>query len=170
MEIFEILKRLFTSSDAKWILDIDDSSTSNVIIQRFLAQHPSSVNVARILNKFVYKLDLHMYLSAAWSLLFFNNKKLNKAPFIQYIKKDTTQDKYDYILHKVQYEFTLSDNELSYVKHFIIDAINNDKFNWFAYYGINKKHWLDNNMDIDLLKTYGNRSKINKVKGLDMFY
>jgi len=170
MNLFEILKNLFTNPSASWILDINESDINPVLIQRFLVTNSSSVKQASILNKFAFSIQPKMYLSAAWTLLFFNGKKLHKAPFIQLIKSDNSNLKFHYVLDKIQRQFNMSENDLKNESKTLIKAINKDKYAWFSYYGIKNQYWVMNNMDINVIKTYGNRKKVEHKKGLEAWF
>lgn len=171
MNIFEILKNLYTNPSSAWILDVDNKDISPVVIQRFLTLNTSSSKQAFILNKFVYSVSPKMYLSAAWSLLFFNGKKLHKAPYIKYPKKNTNLPKYYYVLEKVQKQFKMSDKDLKEATPFLINAIEKDAYTWFSYYGIPHEHWGHNNMDINILKQYGDRkTPVQIKKGINAWF
>lgn len=168
MNIFDILKNLFTNPSCDWVNNVPDKNISPPVIQRFLVLHNLSAKKARILNKFVFTLSPRMYLSAAWSILFFNGKKMSKAPFIKYPKKKKQFIKYDYIYDKVKRQFELSERDFQTVKPFIENAIEHDKVNWFCYYGVHKQKWFENAINIDMMKDYGDRPK--PKKGLDAFF
>ncbi len=166
MNIFEILKHLYTAPNPKWILDIDEQDISPFLILRFIATDKNTTKQSRILNNFLYKVPPKMFLSIAWSVLFFNGKKLNKAPFITLIKTKEIKRKYEFIFKKIQVQYLMSDKDLKIVEPFIVQAIDKDIVNWFSYYGATNEQWLLHNLDIDLLKTYGDKRPEIK-KGLD---
>jgi len=151
-------------------LDVDDEYIKPVLIQRFLVLNNQSMKKSRILNKFVFTLSPKQYLSAAWSILFFNNKKLNKAPFIRYPKKKKSDEKYSFIHDKIKRQFKMSDTDLRIMLSYINNAIEKDKPAWFSYYGIPKKIWKLHDLDVDLMKLYGDRKKVEVKKGLDAFF
>lgn len=167
MNIFEIIKNLFTNPKSKWILDLNDEDIKPVIIQRFLCLHPTSMKQARFLNSFVYTLPPKMYLSAAWTLLFFDNKKLSKAPFIQYPKKETVHERYHFIFDKVKRHFNMSDRDLEVNKKFIVQAVKKDPVGWFSFYGIENTYWSLFNLDINDAKKYCDRPKFKSKEHLD---
>jgi len=170
MNIFEIIKHLFTSKSSSWILELDDKDISPVVIQRFLVLHNMSMKKSRLLNKFVYTLSPKQYLSAVWSVLFFDGKKLNKAPFIRYPKKSDNTEKYHFIHKKIKRQYEMSDKDLEIMIPFINAEIDKDKPKWFSYYGIDAHEWKMNDIDIDLMKDYGDRPKVEVKKGLDAFF
>jgi hypothetical protein len=171
MNIFEILKHLFTNPKSDWIHDLDDKDISPVLIQRWLALDKMSAPKAAVLNKFAFTLFPKMYLSAAWSALFFNGQKLSKAPFIQYIKKKEIDDKYAPLLKKIQREYEMSDKDLLISRPFLIKAIEKDRLKWFAYYGMDDAFMKQFGMSIELFRQYGDRPVIPKKKtGLDAFF
>lgn len=160
MNIFDIIKNLFTNPSSKWILTLEDSDIQSVVIQRFLAQEKSSMKVARLLDKYVYEMPPKMYLGCAWSLLFFNNKKFSKAPHIKYTKKIEPKHKYHFIYPKLQRQLKLSDKDLELNRKFIDAAIDKDKVYWFCYYGVRKIYWSTHNIDFDSMKNYSDRTTI----------
>ncbi|GEM_PF-2444865 len=153
MNVFDILKNLYTNPSSKWIIELDDSCIQPVVIQRFLSLNNITVRQARVLNKFVFYTSPKVYLSAAWSLLFFDGKKLNKTPFIKYPKKDDKQDRYFFLYEKIQKHFNLSDTQINLMKQTLLKEIDKDKVNWFSFYGIDKQYWTRNYMNIDQLRT-----------------
>lgn len=164
MNLFKILNKLFTSENCKWVLELDESDINPFMIQRFLSLHKKSRKKARVLNKFCYTLPPKMYLTSAWSLLFFNGEKLNKSPYIKYPKKNKeNNEKYDFIYKKVQEQYNLSDKDLNVMKPFIKNEVEKNKVEWFSYYGVEKRHWVENGIDFELIKKYKNEDyKINK--------
>lgn len=166
MNIFEILNNLFTNQRADWILELDDADIKPVIIQRFLALSNQSRKQARVLNKFVFTLPPKMYLSSAWSVLFFNGKKLSKAPFIKYPKKPDEVKQYDFIYDKVKRQFEMSETDFKVVKPFVKKSIDDDKIAWFSYYGGTNADWKKNEMDMSAMKEYNERSTVKKPKDL----
>jgi len=157
MNVFQIIGKLFTSNSPKWILDVDEKITTPVLIQKFLSLYPQSKPAARVLTKYAYDLNLRMYLGCAWSMLFFNGKKMTKAPFIKYPKKSKKTEKYQYIYDKLKKQFSLSEKDLQDVKVFVDADIEAKKTSWFCYYNAPKTMWLENNINHKLMKEYGGR-------------
>lgn len=166
MIIFKIISNLFTKTDSKWILEIDDRDINPVLIQKFLSLYPQSKGAARVLSKYTYNLSGKMYLSCVWSMLFFNGKKMTKGPFIQYPKKIKKDEKYRYIYDKLKWQFSLSEKDLQDVKEFIDIDIEDKKSSWFCYYNVPKKLWGENNINHNLMKEYGGRDTKKAVKTL----
>lgn len=163
MNIFQMIGNLFTTNESSWILKLDDKDINSVVIQKFLSLYPKSKKVARVLAKYVYNIEPKMYLSCAWSMLFFNGKKLTKAPFIQFPKKIEKNDKYGVIYNKLKKQFKLSDNDFLNVKEFIDKDIEKNKSSWFCYYNVPKIEWGKHNLNYDLMKEYGGRD-VKKVE------
>ena len=170
MNIFEILNNLYTQTSSKWILDVDDRDISPVVIQRFLVLNGAASEKAAILNKLVFSLSPKMYLSAAWTLLFFNRKKLHKAPYVKYPSSKKTDSKYRKILDKVKSQYKMSDKDFKVVEPFVIKALEEDIYNWYSYYGMTEREWLAQNLDIDHMKNYGDREVIKPKVGLDAWF
>jgi hypothetical protein len=87
--LFKQIGKLFSSESSEWISKLENKQISPVVIQKYLSQYQKSEHVARALNEYVYTLQPKQYLSLAWSMLFWNGKKLAKAPFIKYKKVET---------------------------------------------------------------------------------
>jgi hypothetical protein len=170
MNIFQIINNLFTSTTSNWILELDDKDINPVLIHRFLTLYEKSMMKMRILNKFVFTLNPKIYLSTVWSVLFFDGKKLNKAPFIKYIKKLEKKEKYGFIHNKVKRQFEMSDRDLQIIKPFIDKEIDKDTPLWFSYYGIDGSTWAIYNLDVELMKDYCKREVVEVKKGLDVFF
>lgn len=169
MNIFQIISKLFTATDSKWILELEDSQIQPVVIQKFLCLNPASQKAARILDKFVY-LNPRMYLSAAWTLLFSNGKKYSKAPFIKYPKKEEQKLRYDFIYDKLKKQFKLSTKEILSNLKFIDKQIEENKLEWFSYYGVPKEKWVLHNMDHNLIKQFGSITTPKKRTNLEDFF
>lgn len=149
MDLFEILKNLFTNPHSKWILELDDKDINIFIIQRYLALYHDSSTKAVMLNKFT-KLEPKMYLSLAWSLLWFNGAKLNKVPFIKYPQKENRRVYYDNILNAVKKYLDMSDNEFNDVVEFILPDIEKDKYPWFKAFGMNESEYKSHGLDFKM--------------------
>jgi hypothetical protein len=164
MNIFDIIKNLYTNKSSKWINDMDDSDISPIVIQRFLCLDLKTQKKARILNRFVHSISPKMYLSAAWTLLFFNGEKLNKSPFIKYPNTKKPQEKYQKLYDKIKRQYHMADKDLFTVKKFIDADIEKNKVEWFAFYGMNNEFWHSHGLEFSLIKEY-NKREIKK--GLD---
>ena len=170
MQIFDILKNLYTNPSPRWILDVKDSDIKPVIIQRYIALNQNVFREASFLNKFVFSLTPKMYLSAVWSVLFINKKKYAKAPFIRYPKKAEEIKKYASVLAKIKREFNLSDKDLECNREFIFQYINSHKVEVFSYYGMSEADWVENDLQFDNMRQYGNRPVVETKKGLDAWF
>jgi hypothetical protein len=170
MNIFQILTNLFTKTDCKWVLEVEDKDISPPVILRFLSLNLSTKNQARVLTQFMYSVPPKMFLSAAWSIIFLNGKKVNKAPFIKYPKKVKADEKYDFIIDKMRKQFELAERDFEIVRPFVIADIEKNKVEWFSYYGVQASQWKRHNLAIDNMKLYGNRKQVEVKKGLDAFF
>jgi hypothetical protein len=160
MEIFAILNNLYTNSKSLWIQELEDNEIEPFLINRWLAMNDGLRVQARWLDKYVFSLPNKMWLSLAWSVI----PKVSKAPFIKYIKKIEDDTKWDFILKRVRKHFEMSDNDFRYNKNRIIKAIENDKKNWFSFYGIEKAYWKEHYIDFNYMKTF---NIVKKSQGLD---
>ena len=170
MNIFDIIKNLYTNPSSSWINELDESNIQPVVIQRFLVLDNKTLPKIRILNKFVFTLPAKMYLSAVWSVLFFNGKKLSKTPFLSYPKRKESKDRYYFIFDKLKDEFKLADKDFEVNKKFINDAIESNKVKWFSYYGVKKQHWFNHNIDFEQIKDFKKRPKFDVNKTLDAYF
>jgi len=158
MNIFSIIKNLYTNKKCDWIKTIDDIDIQPFVIQRWLVMNDRVRVQTRWLDKYVFVLNPKMYLSLAWSIL----PKSEKTPFIKYIKKVDEQEEFDFILKKIRKQFCLSDNDFNAIKERIINQIKKDMVNWFCYYGIQKRYWKKYYLDFKQIKEYGDRPKSQK--------
>ena len=170
MNIFKIIENLFVNKKSDWIHKLNDSDISPFLIQRFLCLHKSSQKASRVLNSFVYTLSPKMYLSAAWSLFFFNVEKLTKGPFIKYPKKEDNKHTYDFLFEKIKKQYSLSDKDIRFNLKFLVADIEKNKEEWFSYYGVSRSIWSQHRMDFNLIKKYGDKKIINKKILLEDFY
>lgn len=168
MNIFQILSNLFCNPKSDWILDLEEEHIQPKIIHDYLSMCNKSIKQAAIVNKFVYVLPPKMYLSAVWSILFFNGKKLNKAPFIKYKGKKKGKERFWFLHEKIQRHLKMSDTDLKYNQELIDKEIDKDKPKWFAFYGIQKQHWDNYSIDFNLMKEVNKREE-NKKKDLFNF-
>ena len=83
MNIFDIIKNLYTNKKCDWIVGLDDKDIQPYVIQRWLAMNDYLRVQTRWLDKYIFCLTPKMYLSLAWSII----PKLQKPPFIKYIKQ-----------------------------------------------------------------------------------
>ncbi len=168
MNIFSVLKELYTNKSCSWIRQLDENElvSGNIqpfLIQRWLIMNDSIRVQTRWLDKYVFVLSPKMYLSLAWSII----PKSDKAPFIKYIKKENKEEEFDFILNRGRHHMNLSDNDYNANKSRILDAIKKDMKNWFAFYGIPKKYWKQYYLNFNYIKEFG--KKPNGQKGLAAF-
>lgn len=156
----EIVKNLYTNRSAKWILEIDDNLIEPFVIQKWLVMNDKIRSQVSWLDKYVFTLPSKMWLTLAWSII----PKSEKQPFVRFIKKQETDDKYGFIIDKIRREFNLSDNDFIANKSRILKSIEKDKAAWFAYYGVEKKYWKEHKVNFELMK--GDAKEEKKVKGL----
>ena len=162
MNIIDIIKNLYTNKKCDWIVDLEDKDIQPYVIQRWLAMNDYLRVQTRWLDKYVFYLTPKMYLSLAWSIM----PKLQKPPFIKYIKKVQEEEEFDFILSRVRKHFDLSDNDYNSMKSRIIKEIKKDMVNWFSFYGIPKKYWKQYYINFNQIKEF--EVKIdNSQKGLD---
>jgi hypothetical protein len=157
MNIFYILNNIYTNKNSKWIIELENNELnqngiSPFIIQRWLSMNDSIRNYVRWLDKYTFNIPTKMFISLAWSII----PKCNKAPFVTYIKKKTKEEEFEFILKKVRQHMMLSDNDYKALKTRILKYIDNDKYNWFSFYGIPKGYWKYYNLNFDKIKEFEN--------------
>jgi len=162
MNIFSILKNLYTNKSSKWIDEINKEDIVPFVIQNWLAMNDQIRVQVRWLDKYVFVLPPKMYLSLAWSVI----PKSLKAPYVKYIKKQEEEEEFDFILQKVRKQFGLSDNDYNANKDRLLKAIKKDMVQWFSYYGVPKRIWKKYYLDFDLIKQYGGKKAVPQ-RGLD---
>jgi len=163
MNIFGILKNLYTEKQTNWLLDIEDNDIQPFLIQRWLCMNDAIRVQTRWLDKYVFALPPKMYLSLAWSVL----PKFQKTPYVKYIKKIEEEEEFDFILSQIRKQFKLSDNDYNSVKDRLLKGIKEDMPMWFSYYGIPKRYWKKYHLNFNLIKEYGRKGK--EQKGLEAF-
>jgi len=163
MNIFQILSALYTQTNAKWMKDVNPADVSPMILNRWIAMNDGVRKYARWLDKYVYVLPPKMFLSLAWSIL----PKMNKAPFVKYIKQIKDDDEFYFIFEKVRKQYEISDNDFETIKPFLVKAIRKDMPSWFAYYGLKKSHWTKYHLDYNLLKEFRHTEGKPEAKGLE---
>ena len=164
MNIFDILKNLYTNRKCDWIQPIDDVDIQPFIIQRWLVMNDALRVQIRWLDKYVFSLPPKMYLSLAWSII----PKSVKPPFIKYIKKVDEVEEFDFILSRVRQHMKLSDNDYNSQKDRILKEMKKDMVNWFSFYGIPKKYWKKYYLDFKQIKEFGPKKPVAQ-KGLDLW-
>lgn len=164
MNIFDILKNLYTNRKCDWILPIDDVDIQPFVIQRWLVMNDALRVQIRWLDKYVFSLPPKMYLSLAWSII----PKTIKTPFVKYIKKVDEDEEFDFIFSRIRQHMKLSDNDYRSQKERILIEIKKDMVNWFSFYGISKKYWKKYYLDFKQIKEFGPK-KPTPQKGLDLW-
>lgn len=153
-----IINYLVTKNDSRWILSLENKDIKPRVIQYMLLLNQRFYKMVRFMDQYVDVLPKKMYLSALWSLLFFNKKKMDNTPHLSFPKKNRKYEKYDFILNLFKEQYKMSDKDFEVSKPFIIQDIENDKPKWFSYYGVDKKHWYENGLDYKMMKDYTDRS------------
>jgi hypothetical protein len=151
----KIINQLYINKRADWILDLDDNEIEPYLIQRTLMKNDALRVQVRWLDKYVFVLPPKMFLSLAWSVI----PKVDRAPFIENIKKQESIEKFDFIFSKVRKHFKLSDNDFNAIKERLRESIKNDLANWFSYYGVEKVYWKEYSINFNLIKDFGRESK-----------
>ena len=151
---------MYTNKKSNWINEVEDNEIQPYVIQRWLTMNDMLRVQTRWLDKYVFHLPPKMYLSLAWSIL----PKVQKTPFVKYIKKKEVDTEFNFIIPKIRKHFCLSDNDFDSLKHYIVSAIKSDTVNWFKYYGVEKKYWKKYYLDFRLMKQ--DEDKATPVKSL----
>lgn len=165
MNIFKILSNLYTNPKSDWITDLDESFIQPFVIQRWLTMNDRVRVQTRWLDKYTFWLTPKMYLSLAWSVL----PKVQKTPFVKYIKKEVIGEEFDFILPKIRKQFMIADNDYKFLKPRLIEAIKKEPSSWFAYYGVPKKYWKLYYINFNLIKEFNKKEKPKAQQGLAAF-
>ena len=163
MNIFEVLKNLYTNRKCDWISELDETEVQPYVIQRWLAMNDKLRVQVRWLDKYVFVLPKKMYLSLAWSII----PKLDRMPFVKYIKQIEEEEEFDFLIKQVRKHLQLSDNDYNAIKYRLINIIKNDMANWFSYYGVKKRFWKKYGVDFNLIKEFGKTNVPDPQHGLD---
>ena len=161
MNIFKILSCLYTTRDLQWLQEVEENDTSPFLVQRWLCHDDRIAVQTRWLDKYVFDLTLHQYLSLAWSII----PKSSKAPYIKYISINKDEEEFSFLFKRIRKHFELSDNDFRAVKQDLIRDIAKNKVDWFKFYGIEKKYWTQHHLNFDEMGT----AKKEKYKGLDTY-
>jgi len=161
-----IVQYLVTRNDSKWILSIPDVDIKPRVIQYMLLLNQRFYHMARFMNQYVDVLPKKMYLGALWTLLFFNQKKMDNVPKLFFPKKASDKERYPFITSLFKEQFQISGKDYEVSKPFIEASIEQDKPTWFSYYGVDKKHWHTHGIDYKMMKDYGDRVKQKPQLGL----
>jgi len=109
MNIFEVLKNLYTNRKCDWISELDETEVQPYVIQRWLAMNDKLRVQVRWLDKYVFVLPKKMYLSLAWSII----PKLDRMPFVKYIKQIEEEDKLEVTIKMGKDEKIISSSRYS---------------------------------------------------------
>lgn len=154
MNIYDIIKNLYTNKKASWILELEDNEIEPFVIQRFLVMNDSIRVQTRWLDKYVFSLPPKMYLSLAWSVL----PKTDKAPYVPYIKKQDTVEEFNFIFKPIRKHFEMADNDFNAIKSRLVQFIKSDFVSWFSFYGIEKQYWKKYSVNFNLIKEFNNEN------------
>ena len=150
-----ILGNLYTNKSCKWIIDMEENEIQPFVIQKALCMNDRLRVQVRWMDKYVFSLSPKMYLSLVWSII----PKVDKEPFVKYIKKEKEVEEFKFIIKRIRKHMNLSDNDWEANKTRIMKDLKNDMVNWFCYYGIEKKHWKKYNLPFEKIKTFGVKAK-----------
>jgi hypothetical protein len=153
MHRFKLIENLYTNTKSDWIdkltpEEIAENNLQPMIIQRFLVMDDRIRVQTRWLDKYTFVLPPKMFISLAWSIL----PKSQKKPYVKYIKKQTNEEEFDFIISKIRRYYKLSDNDFNANKNRILDAIKKDMVNWFTYFGVERKFWKKHHVDYNQIK------------------
>jgi len=162
MNIFQILNNLYTQTNAKWMRELSDTDVEPYILNRWIAMNDNARSHASWLDKYVFTLPPKMFVSLAWSVL----PKMQKAPFVKYIKQIEDDEEYNFIYARIRRQFEISDNDFAVIKPMLYNAIKTDMVKWFSYYGIPKTYWKKYLLDYTLMKNFNREEAKRPTQGL----
>lgn len=156
MIIQDIMKNLYTNKKSDWMKELEDSEVQPFVLQLWLVGNDKIRTQVRWLDKYVFCLPPKMWLSLAWSII----PKDKNVPFrTDWLKIDESKDpylskdeKYDFLFKRIRKQFKLSDNDFNSLRTKLWNAIDADPVTWFIYYGAEKKHWREFNLNFELMK------------------
>jgi hypothetical protein len=166
MNLPDIVKNLYTNKKADWILALDDDELNSnginaFVINRWLMQNDRIRVQVRWLDKYVFYLNTKMFISLAWSVL----PKVDKPPYVQWIKKSEEEEEFDFIIPKIRKHLGLSDNDFRSIKKRLIADIKANMIDYFSFYGVEKQYWKKYLLDFNKIKEY-NKDEVKETRGL----
>ena len=148
---------MYTDRSSDWILKIDDKYIQPFVIQRWLMMNNNLSVEVRWLDSYIFHLSPKQYLSLAWSCI----PKVDKTPFIKYIKKPKkSPDKFLFIIDKIRNYFKMDDNNWRYNEESIRNMLETSPAPWFKFFGIRKYYWKKFNIDYDYMKGENKNEKM----------
>lgn len=159
MNILTVLQHLYTNRKPHWIKDVEENQIQPYVIQRWLCMNDMLRVQTRWLDKYVFVLQPKMYLSLAWSII----PKVNRMPYNKYIKAQSEEEEFEFILSKIRKHFNLADNDYNAMKGRLIKEIKNNMVDWFSFYGVPKKYWKQYYLDFNLIKKFGQLRNVGQA-------
>jgi hypothetical protein len=155
MDLFGILRNIYTKNNINWLNDVDQSDEIQpFLLNKWLSMDNNLQKEVRYLDKYVFYLEPKQFMMLAWSVVPKTTFKFNK-----YIKKnDEIEEEYNFLITKVRKKLEISDNDWKESKHYYLEDIEKNKTQYFKSFGIDKKTWKKFGLD------YKEISKEKEVK------
>jgi len=161
--MFDILNNIYTARNSAWIDELSDSEISPLILNRFLSMNDKIIKHVSYLNAYTFDLAPKNWLHLAWCLI----PKYSQAPFFKYMKAKKDEDPLNPVWKKIQKVLNSSENDMIYVKKYLLPEIESDKVQWFKMMGMDKKVWQDNGLDFEDIR--GTTGTTKGASGLELF-
>ena len=162
MNIFEILKNMYTNRSSKWINILDDNMISPFIINNWLSMNGQLGKIVVYLDQFIFSLKPKHWLHLAWSVV----PKQSKTPFIKYLKKEKHEEQYKELHEKIISKLKINDLD-EYYKRIIFSKDQELLETLMRDYGMPRKLWLKYGLNPEGLR-YEEEKRVIK-KGLDLW-
>ena len=155
MIIFQLIPKLYTVKNLKWVELLEDIPHP-VVLNKWLSMNEKIQNEVRYLDKFVFNLKTKQFLLLAWSII----PKQKCAPYCKYIKSNKEiEEEYNFLIIKIRKYLEISDHDWENVSSYFLKDIEKNKIQYFKEFGINKKLWKKFKLDYSEIS----KSKEKKV-------
>lgn len=147
MELFELLEKLYTKTNPKWINEVDNSIPP-IIINKWLAMNKKNYEIVKELDKYTFILQPKQFVLLAWSMI----PKEDKMPFVRYYKEVKEEDEFDFIWSEFRKKFEISNNDFEAAKKLYKYHFKNNMIEYFKLFGVSKKLWKKYDLDFNEMK------------------
>jgi len=165
MIIFQVINKLYTTNNLKWLEDVENTDAYPFIINKWLSMNEGIQKQVRYLDKFVFSLQPKQFLMLVWSVI----PKQDKAPYCKYIKTSTEiEEEYNFLIIKIRKYLEISDHDWEHCKNYFLKDIEKNKIEYFKNFGIDKKIWKKFGLDFKEMKKED--KKVNTNNNLNKWF
>jgi len=147
MNVFEIVGRLYTEKDTKWIDQITPedlvATKGPVLLTKFIGMNPKLTWQLPILVDYSMVLDTKQFLFVAWALI----PKSPSAPYCKYLKPPEEDIEFDFIWEKLRKVMEIGGNDFKHSKKRLLVELKTNMRQWFFDFGVDKKYWKKYGLD-----------------------